>query len=339
MMPTTYDDLPTLPLTDAHHQQVRALLVREARPTPVRRRVAALALTAAAVAVAAAVGGSQLAGQDAATVPVPERDCAAGLPPGTPADVPDDRRLLPADGEVTDVVVHRSDTACGTTETPLEVLVQVEPDGTVVSALTLWSDAPRPGGWEQTSEPVTVRGADGVVMTNDRSSTDTRLHWSEAGRDLSVTASGVEEAVVLALVESLTDDGTTVPDDALPDGWSALDGWEQVEELEPVEPVWAVGLDDGGRRVDLEVSRVGWPWQATLSWGAGARLIEVGGRAGAVTTSGSTWVTYDVGDGAQVTLRTDDPGVGADRLVQLAGSLVAVPLDDPRLAAAGAPSP
>lgn len=337
-MPTTYDDLPTLPLPDAHHHQVRALLVREARPTPVRRRVAALALTAAAVAVAAAVGGSQLSGQDAATVPVPERDCAAGLPPGTPADVPDDWRLLPADGTVTNVVVHRSDTACGSMETPLEVLAQVEPDGTVVSALTLWTDAPRPGGWEEVSEPVTVRGADGVEMTNDRSSTDTRLYWSEAGRDLSVTASGVERSQVLALVEALSDGGTRVPAEARPAGMQPLDGWQPVP-LDAVEPVLTFD-HDAGLPARVVVSRTDVPWQATLSWGGatGSRLVDVGGHPGLAREQTGNWVAFSLGGGVQATVFSDEQAPDTDLLLEVARSLVAVPVDDPRLAV-GAPSP
>lgn len=338
-MPTTYDDLPSVPLPDTHHQQVRALLVRQARPTPVRWRVAAFALTAAAVAGAFALGGSQLIGQDAATAPAPEPDCATGLAPGAPADVPDDWRLLPREASVQsvqEVVVHRSDTACGSMPTPLQVLAQIAPDGTITAALTLASDDPRPGGWQDTSTPVTVRGTDGVLMTMDPSSAQTQLYWSEAGRDLSVTAAGIDRAAVLALVESLTADGTNIPTEAYPPGMTRLTGWEDTMPREPVEPVWTV-VDEGQRGVvHVEVFRNDVPWEATLTQAVGSsRIIDVGGQTGVLADSGNTWLYYRLPDGAQVSVFTDDTEADPESVLELARTLIPVTADDPRLS----PSP
>lgn len=338
-MPTTLDDLPSLPLPPARHQQVRALLVREARPAPVRRWVVPVAVAASAALV---VAGTQLLGGDdgtaPATAPPPAVDCAAAQPPLTPADVPDAWRLLPAEGEVTNVVVHRSVTACGTFETPLEVLAQVAADGTVVSALTLWTDARRPGGWETLGAPLRVRGTDGIVMTTDPDSTDTALYWSEGGRDLSVTASGVARPEVLALVEALTDGGTTVPASARPVGMAPLGGWEPVD-LDAEEPVLTFDVD-AGRPVRVVVSRTDRPWQATLSEsGVGSLLVDVGGHPGVARTVTGNFVVATVADGVQVTVFSDEAVWDGDLLLQVARSLEPVAADDPRLAPAPAPTP
>lgn len=337
-MPTSLDDHPSLPLSPARHQQVRALLVREARTSPARRWVVPVAV-AASVAVVAA--GTQLLGGDdgtaPATAPPPAVDCAAAQPPLTPADVPDAWRLLPVEGGVTNVVVHRSVTACGTFETPLEVLAQVAADGTVVSALTLWTDRPRPGGWEASFSPLRVRGTDGIVTT-DPDSTDTALYWSEGGRDLSVSASGVDREQVLALVEALTDGGTTVPVGARPAGTAPLGGWEPVA-LDAEEPVLTFDVD-AGRPVRVVVSRTDRPWQATLSeGGAGSRLVDVGGRPGFVRTGTGNFVAATVADGVQAVVFSDEAVWDGDLLLQVARSLEPVAADDPRLAPTGASTP
>ena len=354
-MNTTLKDFPRTDLPEARHQQVRQMLVRQARSSSVRTARVRWVLPVAVGAVAAAtVGTVALAGPDLGSgsdrVAPADRQitddptCETGPTFGEIDARSDGMRMLSADPgdlalEASWVNLER--TGCYDEPTPLLVMARVADGGAIQAAVTVWADAPTPE-WEapDTIEPVTLRGTEGKAL---RGSDYVDLWWSEDGQDLRVSASGMDEATVLAALDELVLADGSATWEQPPGGVTPMTGW-QLAEREPVEAVWyadwvepgvtATDGDTGVRKMTLEVSTTETPWQAWLSTVAPhGRLVEIDGAPGFIGDNGDptvNFLSWTVAPGVMAQLSGTVDGT-PEGVVAFAETLEPIAVDDPRI--------
>ncbi len=353
-MTTALKDFPRTPLPQTRHQQMRQMLLQEARRSTARKAtvrwvmpVAVGAVAAATVGAVAIAGpshvfaGDAASGGDASVNAAPT--CRTGDTYGSVDDPRADAlRLLaqpPGGMALEQSWVNQHATGCNGSQTPVLTMARTATGGALEAAVTVWEQATAPSE-EADLDEVTLRGEPGLALTG---SDHVDLWWSEDGRDLRVSASGVDQDDVVTALDSLVLDGTVTWPEA-PGGVSVLGGWER-EPVRAVEPLWYAawaaptstpGVDGDGssQQLSLTVSRTDVPWQASVSTVAPrGRVVEVDGVPAHLGDNGVASVRilrWSPAPGVQAFLM-GSAGSTPGGLVAYGESLAPVPSDDPRI--------
>lgn len=215
-------------------------------------------------------------------------------------------------------------------------------DGTVVAGFRLEGPAPEPYRAYDgpTHVPTPVRGDAEARLVRFPSVDDglRQVQWTEpgSGTSWSLTAVGLVDAEVLAVVAALELDGAGGgPVAQLPAELAGTTGLEVLWALDerpgplPAEqPFWHVVIDDG-QTLSIDVTRPLVPTPAIAAVAApGTRTVVVRGQVGVLHEGPvSASVTWDE-DGLRIGL---SGRLGVADLLRIAESLVPVPPDDPRI--------
>jgi hypothetical protein len=229
-------------------------------------------------------------------------------------------RLLSNDSAFTlqgPIAAHRQQGSCGST--PLALAYEAVSGNRVTSTLRL--SGPTVSKHDVAGSSVTVRGITGQLA---KPAGGLLLGWTENKQTWTLYASGLNQAQLMAVADSLTLTGTVTANAAmLPAGLQALPASPQ-----PIDQdMWDVNYRVDGEAVQLDV-RTGADAAGLL--GAGATVVDVNGHRGEVADEGLTeLLVWQPSTG--VVAEVSGSGLTPDALVSFAKTLAPVAADDPRL--------